>query len=552
MSAGCKSTKQAEKQHKKNFNKTYTEEEIKVDDLFLQGITQKELGNHSEAKEILKTVLELTGGKYPPADYYLAEVYFQNKEFDNAISHAEKAVEQEPENLWFQIGKAQLYQKLSQYDKAARTYEKIVKANPEKEPCYFEWANSLLAQKDYDGALNVMDKYEKRFGISEPVSMQKRNLYLGLGKTEDAIKEVEKLQAAFPFSTRYNAILAETFMTQKNYTKAKQYYDQILRYHPEDPHIHLSLANFHQLTGNMEQSYEELKKGFANPNLDYKTKISLWESIFGNQTPTPSQQQQTDTLLNILLATHQTEAEAFSLAGNVLFSMRHFDPARKILKTAHEKGDRTYRLFEQLIFLETLNNGSEKKLIEYCEEAIEYYPEQPLPYLFKGNALVYESKDYEQGVQILETGLNWVIGNVMMESDFHSALGEAYHHLKNYPQSDRNFRKAILLQPENYLTQNNFAYYLSLRGENLSEARKLIETVLKKYPKEATFLDTYAMILFKQGECNKAKEIMQSIIKNNTASMEQLQHYAEILNQCGEKDRQEIFLKNTPEEKTNK
>lgn len=552
MSAGCKSTKQAEKQHKKNFNKTYTEEEIKVDDLFLQGITQKELGNHSEAKEILKTVLELTGGKYPPADYYLAEVYFQNKEFDNAISHAEKAVEQEPENLWFQIGKAQLYQKLSQYDKAARTYEKIVKANPEKEPCYFEWANSLLAQKDYDGALNVMDKYEKRFGISEPVSMQKRNLYLGLGKTEDAIKEVEKLQAAFPFSTRYNAILAETFMTQKNYTKAKQYYDQILRYHPEDPHIHLSLANFHQLTGNMEQSYEELKKGFANPNLDYKTKISLLESIFGNQTPTPSQQQQTDTLLNILLATHQTEAEAFSLAGNVLFSMRHFDPARKILKTAHEKGDRTYRLFEQLIFLETLNNGSEKKLIEYCEEAIEYYPEQPLPYLFKGNALVYESKDYEQGVQILETGLNWVIGNVMMESDFHSALGEAYHHLKNYPQSDRNFRKAILLQPENYLTQNNFAYYLSLRGENLSEARKLIETVLKKYPKEATFLDTYAMILFKQGECNKAKEIMQSIIKNNTASMEQLQHYAEILNQCGEKDRQEIFLKNTPEEKTNK
>lgn len=552
MSAGCKSTKQAEKQHKKNFNKTYTEEEIKVDDLFLQGITQKELGNHSEAKEILKTVLELTGGKYPPADYYLAEVYFQNKEFDNAISHAEKAVEQEPENLWFQIGKAQLYQKLSQYDKAARTYEKIVKANPEKEPCYFEWANSLLAQKDYDGALNVMDKYEKRFGISEPVSMQKRNLYLGLGKTEDAIKEVEKLQAAFPFSTRYNAILAETFMTQKNYTKAKQYYDQILRYHPEDPHIHLSLANFHQLTGNMEQSYEELKKGFANPNLDYKTKISLWESIFGNQTPTPSQQQQTDTLLNILLATHQTEAEAFSLAGNVLFSMRHFDPARKILKTAHEKGDRTYRLFEQLIFLETLNNGSEKKLIEYCEEAIEYYPEQPLPYLFKGNALVYESKDYEQGVQILETGLNWVIGNVMMESDFHSALGEAYHHLKNYPQSDRNFRKAILLQPENYLTQNNFAYYLSLRGENLSEARKLIETVLKKYPKEATFLDTYAMILFQQGECNKAKEIMQSIIKNNTASMEQLQHYAEILNQCGEKDRQEIFLKNTPEEKTNK
>lgn len=552
MSAGCKSTKQAEKQHKKNFNKTYTEEEIKVDDLFLQGITQKELGNHSEAKEILKTVLELTGGKYPPADYYLAEVYFQNKEFDNAISHAEKAVEQEPENLWFQIGKAQLYQKLSQYDKAARTYEKIVKANPEKEPCYFEWANSLLAQKDYDGALNVMDKYEKRFGISEPVSMQKRNLYLGLGKTEDAIKEVEKLQAAFPFSTRYNAILAETFMTQKNYTKAKQYYDQILRYHPEDPHIHLSLANFHQLTGNMEQSYEELKKGFANPNLDYKTKISLLESIFGNQTPTPSQQQQTDTLLNILLATHQTEAEAFSLAGNVLFSMRHFDPARKILKTAHEKGDRTYRLFEQLIFLETLNNGSEKKLIEYCEEAIEYYPEQPLPYLFKGNALVYESKDYEQGVQILETGLNWVIGNVMMESDFHSALGEAYHHLKNYPQSDRNFRKAILLQPENYLTQNNFAYYLSLRGENLSEARKLIETVLKKYPKEATFLDTYAMILFQQGECNKAKEIMQSIIKNNTASMEQLQHYAEILNQCGEKDRQEIFLKNTPEEKTNK
>ena len=546
---GCKTSQKESVQSIQSLSKTYTAEELSVDDLFLQGVTQKELGNHIEAKELLEKVLEKTGGQYAPAHYYLGDIYFQSKEFSRVLQHDGAAMEQDPDNIWYQLQTAGHYQQLSQYDKAAKVYAKIVKEYPKKEPYYFEWANSLLAQKDYDGAIKVMDKYENCFGINDAVSMQKRNLYLGMGKPDKAIQEMEKLQKAFPFETKYSAILAETFMSQKNYTKAKEFYDQILKYNPEDPYIHISLANLYRQTGDTDTGYRELKKGFGNPNLDPKTKLSLLDAFYNVEHITPPEQQQIDTLLDILLVAHQADAEAFALVGSVLFNLQRFEQADHILSIALEKGVTNYHLYEQLIFITSLKQGSEQKLMEYCNEAMEHYPEQPIPYLFKGNALVHIMKDYGKGVETLEAGLNWVVGNAIMESDFCSTLGEAYYRLNNYASSDRNFRKAILLNPENYVVKNNFAYYLSQRGENLSEARTLIEFVLKKYPREGVFLDTYAWVLFKQGECEKAKSVLQPLMQNSAVSSEQMQHYGEILNKCGDKNQAKIFFQKAMEKK---
>lgn len=546
---GCKTSQKVSTQSVQTPTKTYTAAELQVDDLFLQGVIQKELGNNSEAKDLLERVLEKTNGKYAPAHYYLADVCFQNKDFTSVLQHADAAMEQAPDNIWYQLQTAGHYQQLSQYDKASAVYAGIVKKYPKKEPYYFEWANCLLAKRDYDGAIKVMDKYEDYFGINDAVSMQKRNLYLGLGKTDKAVQEVEKLQKAFPSETKYSAISAETFMSRKNYAKAKEYYDQILKYNPEDPYIHISLANLYQQIGDPQAGYSELKNGFANPNLDPKTKLSLLDAFYNVEKITPPEQQQIDTLMDILLVAHQTDAEAFALVGSVLFNLQRLEQAEHILSIALEKGNTSYRLYEQLIFIASLKQGSEEQLIKNCNDAIEHYPEQPVPYLFKGNVLVNTMKNYEQGIETLEAGLNWVVGNAVLESDFCSTLGEAYYRQNKYALSDRNFRKAILLNPENYVVKNNFAYYLSQRGESLSEARTLIEFVLKKYPQEGVFLDTYAWVLFKQGECEKAKEIMQPIMQHGNVSGEQMQHYGEILSKCGDKEQAKVFFQKAMEKK---
>ncbi|MFA6059781.1 MAG: tetratricopeptide repeat protein, partial [Taibaiella sp.] len=82
-----------------------------------------------------------------------------------------------------------------------------------------------------------------------------------------------------------------------------------------------------------------------------------------------------------------------------------------------------------------------------------------------------------------------------------------------FASSDSCYRAALNLQPDNATALNNFSYYLSVRGENLEEAARMSEKSLKLRPNEATFLDTYGWILYKQGKFKEAKIYIQKAIE---------------------------------------
>lgn len=66
------------------------------------------------------------------------------------------------------------------------------------------------------------------------------------------------------------------------------------------------------------------------------------------------------------------------------------------------------------------------------------------------------------------------------------------------------YRQSLRLKPDNYLIANNLAYILALRNSDLPEARALIERCMRFDPEQYFWLDTYAWVLYKQGEYTKA------------------------------------------------
>ena len=91
-------------------------------------------------------------------------------------------------------------------------------------------------------------------------------------------------------------------------------------------------------------------------------------------------------------------------------------------------------------------------------------------------------------------------------------LGDAFNSLKNYKKADDSFDAALKIR-EDATTLNNYAYYLSVRNERLSDALKMSGRSLKLRPDTKTFLDTYGWILFKQGKYGKAKEYVEKAIE---------------------------------------
>ena len=53
----------------------------------------------------------------------------------------------------------------------------------------------------------------------------------------------------------------------------------------------------------------------------------------------------------------------------------------------------------------------------------------------------------------------------------YSILGNSYNEIKEYENSDKSYEKSLEYLPENVMVLNNYAYYLSLRGENLEKAK---------------------------------------------------------------------------------
>ena len=64
--------------------------------------------------------------------------------------------------------------------------------------------------------------------------------------------------------------------------------------------------------------------------------------------------------------------------------------------------------------------------------------------------------------------------------------------------------------------RNNYAYYLSVERRNLDKAEEMSYKTVKAEPNNATYLDTYAWILFEKGNYAEARLYIDDALKSNT------------------------------------
>jgi Tfp pilus assembly protein PilF len=136
------------------------------------------------------------------------------------------------------------------------------------------------------------------------------------------------------------------------------------------------------------------------------------------------------------------------------------------------------------------------KLISTCDRALKYYADSADIRFFKAIGL-YEEERYEE----LITNLDSVSFDEFSQEEYvaqsRMLYAEALYRLDNFAKSDSIFEIMIEEDPENYIVLNNYSYYLAERGEKLEQAREWSQKASRNNPDNATFLDTYAWVLYK-------------------------------------------------------
>ena len=97
------------------------------------------------------------------------------------------------------------------------------------------------------------------------------------------------------------------------------------------------------------------------------------------------------------------------------------------------------------------------------------------------------------------------------------------------------YDSALIYNPNNIGALNNYAYYLSLERKNLDKAEEMSYKTVKAEPQNATYLDTYAWILFEKGNYAQARLYIDQAMKGDEEkSAEVVEHGGDIYYMVGE------------------
>jgi tetratricopeptide (TPR) repeat protein len=108
-----------------------------------------------------------------------------------------------------------------------------------------------------------------------------------------------------------------------------------------------------------------------------------------------------------------------------------------------------------------------------------------------------------------------------------------YHELKEYDKSDAAYQAALAFDANNAQALNNYSYYLSLRGKDLPKAKEMAGKLVKQFPDNDTYLDTYAWVLYKLKDYAGARAQLEKAIKTSKDGTV-LEHYGDVLFQLGD------------------
>lgn len=471
-------------------------------------------------------------------NYKLAETIMLMGRPKDAVSFAQTAVRLDASNPYYYLLLAQLFSGQQRYEEATQVLVKLTQNVPKTDQYLFNLADLYLTQDKYEEALKTYERIEKQYGFIEEIAYKKQQIYLRQNNLDKALQEGRNLISSDPNEIRYTLAQAEMLANNKKIDEAIRLVTKALATDQNNGHARLMLADLYRQQGNLAESEKNLKVAFKAPGLDIDTKVKILVEYIRQlplppQSPDPALQATALELAELTVKAHPQEAKAYAVAGDVQALTQKRAEARNNYLKAVRLDNSRFKIWQQIVFIDA-ELMQPDSLVVHTEKALELFPNQAMLWFYNGTAHLLR-KDPAKAVKSLEYGKKLAVDNAELQVQFNMQLGDGYQSLKDYPKSEAAYESVLLADPNNAHVLNNYSYYLSLRNQDLAKARSMAERLIKANPKDATYLDTYAWVLYKLKDYQAArKHLEEAIALKKDADI--LEHYGDVLFQLGEKE----------------
>ena len=511
---------------------------------FLEATRQREAGNHADALALYEHCLSIhpqsAAVMYELAQYY---AFLQQPERSRAL--LEKSVALQPDNFWYRQTLGAYYRSVKEVDKAIAVYEEMSRQFPARGELLMMLMDLYSQQKDYANLIKTLDRLEMKEGKSEQLSMEKYRIYLQMGDKEKAFTEMENLSKEYPNDLRYRVMLGDSYLDNDRADEAYAIFQEALATDPENAQAQLSLAAYYERMGMDSLFYAQQEAVLMNRKLDSGVKVEVMRRIILQNEQAGGDSTRVFQLFTRLLAAPQEDAAMATLCYSYMQHKQMDDSMavpvlEKILEVEPDNIAARYSLL-----MVAVRKNDYEEAVRICEPAIQYNPEELAFYYYLGVSY-FQTDRNPDALSVLQKGVLQVNpqSDKKLVSDFYTFIGDLHHSMDNQPACYEAYDSALVYNPDNIGVLNNYAYFLSLERCDLDRAEEMSYRTVKAEPKNDTYLDTYAWILFEKGRYTEARIYIDEAMKNGGAeSATIVEHSGDIYFMLGEEDKALDFWK---------
>ena len=519
------------------FAQTDEEQQRKYDYYFLESVRQKALGKYDAAFDLLQHCLEINP-EAASAHYELAQYYMYLKREEQAVQALEKAVANDPDNFWYAQGLANLYQKLDETEKATALLEQMTARFPNKVDPLYNLLDVYNRAQDYDKVLALLNKLEQRTGKSEQLTMEKFRIYLQKKDHKRAFREIESLVEEYPMDTRYQVVLGDAYLQNGKEKEAYALYRKVLAQEPDNAMALYSLATYYQETGQEALYQQQLDTLLLNRKVPSETKLLVMRQLIVENERTDADSTRIIGLFDRILEEDPEDAQLPLLYVQYLLSKGMDKETVPVLNHVLDI-DPTHTAARMTLLGEAIKAEDYKEVTRLCEGGVVANPDRPEFYFYL--AIAYNQDGRTDDViatcqKALAQAREGTKEDVV--SDFFTIMGDAYYEKKLTQEAYAAYDSALVYKPDNIPALNNYAYYLSLERRDLDRAEEMSYKTIQAEPKNATYLDTYAWILFEKGNYAEARiYIDDALLSDTEKSAGIVEHGGDIYYMTGDTDK---------------
>jgi tetratricopeptide (TPR) repeat protein len=510
------------------------EQRRSYDMFFLDAMLQRTKGNHDAAFNLLTHCLEIDSTA-SEAYYFLAQYLGEMKQTDRALAYLKKALQLEPDNPDYMEILAQAYVSKEQYAEAAAVVEQLYERMKSRQDLLEMLYNLQLQQHDYQKAIDVLNRIEGIDGKTERLSLMKSGLYLKLNDYDAGLREMSDLSKQYPNDLNYRTLYANTLLMcarnghEEQREEARRLLDEVLAEEPNNYKAQVTLRSYYVEQGDTLKADSLTRAILLNPATESEDRVSLMRSEIGYSERHGGDSTHVLTLFREMLAQPQpdpTMAE-FCAAYMDMKKMPRDSVSEKlelVLRLAPDNASARLQLVQY-----AWEADDNHRVVELCRAARQYNPDEMAFYYYQGMAY-YRQDDFDHALESFQNGISVITeeSNPAIASDFYAVMGDLLHQKGRQNEAFAAYDSCLQWKPDNIACLNNYAYYLSELGQQLDKAEEMSSKAIKAEPRNGTYLDTYAWILFMQKRYSEARIYIDQAVQNDTT------HSSVILEHAGD------------------